>query len=319
MRNGSKSAKNLSAVAAGAVVGAVVVAVVGGVLAGCAPPAASPTEPYRAPRTADGAPDLNGIWQTLNTANYDIQAHAARPALALAPAPAPLNPGAPGLDRATPISLPAPAVRALGAVGGVPAGEGVVEGDEIPYLPAAAAIKQENAEHWLERDPEIKCFMPGVPRATYMPYPFQILQGTDTILIVYEFAGTTRTIHMTDVPDSPSETWMGLSRGHWDGDTLVVDVTDFNDQTWFDRAGNFHSAALHVVERYTPASPHHLMYEATIEDPNVFSRPWKMSMPLYRRLEADKQILEYKCVEFVEQAMYGHLGIIDPATGQANE
>ena len=153
----------------------------------------------------------------------------------------------------------------------------------------------------------------------YMPYPFQILQGTDTILIVYEFAGTTRTMHMNDVADSPSETWMGLSRGRWDGDTLVVDVTDFNDQTWFDRAGNFHSDALHVVERYTPASPHHLMYEATIEDPNVFSRPWTMSMPLYRRLEADKQILEYKCVEFVEEAMYGHPGVIDPATGQANK
>ena len=309
MRTGFRSAKNLTA--------AVVAAVVGGVLAGCAPPAASPTEPYRAPRTADGTPDLNGIWQTLNTANYDIQAHAARPALALAPAPR--SPGAPGLDRATPIALPAPQVRALGAVGGVPAGEGVVEGDEIPYLPAAAAIKKENAERWLERDPEIKCFMPGVPRATYMPYPFQILQGTDTILMVYEFAGTTRTIHMNDVPDSPSETWMGLSRGHWEGDTLVVDVTDFNDRTWFDRAGNFHSNALHVVERYTPASPHHIMYEATIEDPNVFSRPWTMSMPLYRRLETNKQILEYKCVEFVEEAMYGHLGVIDPATGQANK
>jgi hypothetical protein len=296
------------------VAAAVVIAVV---WSGCAPPPAAPTEPYRAPRTAGGAPDLNGIWQSLNTANYDIQAHAARPALALAPAPP--RTGAPGLDRATPIALPAPQVRALGAVGGVPAGEGVVEGDEIPYLPAAAAIKKENAEHWLERDPEIKCFMPGVPRATYMPYPFQILQGTDTILMVYEFAGTTRTIHMNDVVDSPSETWMGLSRGHWDGDTLVVDVTDFNDQTWFDRAGNFHSNALHVVERYTPVSPHHLMYEATIEDPNVFSRPWTISMPLYRRFEEDKQILEYKCVEFVEEAMYGHLGLIDPGTGQANK
>jgi hypothetical protein len=195
-----------------------------------------------------------------------------------------------------------------------------VEGNEIPYQPAAAAKKKENFEHWLERDPEIKCFMPGVPRATYMPYPFQILQGTNKILIAYEFAGATRTIHMdTVVTNSPAATWMGWSHGRWDGDTLVVDVTDFNDQTWFDRAGNFHSDALHVVERYTPVDPDHLMYEVTIEDPNVFTRPWKMRMPLYRRLEKDKQILEYKCVEFVEEAMYGRLGVIDPATGQVNK
>jgi hypothetical protein len=282
------------------------------------PPSASQNEPYRAPRTADGTPDLNGIWQVLNTANYDIQAHAARPALALIPAPP--RAGGLGLARATPSDLPAPPVRALGAVGGVPAGEGVVEGNEIPYQPSAAAKKKENFEHWLERDPEIKCFMPGVPRATYMPYPFQILQGTNKILIAYEFAGATRTIHMDTVAaHSPTATWMGWSHGRWDGDTLVIDVTDFNDQTWFDRAGNFHSDALHVVERYTPVGPDHLMYEVTIEDPNVFTRPWKMRMPLYRRLEKDKQILEYKCVEFVEEAMYGRLGVVDPATGQVNK
>jgi hypothetical protein len=298
------------------IVTAVAAAVVAVLMWARVPPTAGQTEPYRAPRTADGTPDLNGIWQALNTANYDIQAHAARPALALVPAPP--RTGVPGLGRAASIELPAPPVRALGAVGGVPAGEGVVEGNEIPYQPSAAAMKQENLEHWLERDPEIKCFMPGVPRATYLPYPFQILQGTNTILMVYEFAGATRTIHMDKVANSPSATWMGLSRGRWDGDTLVVDVTDFNDQTWFDRAGNFHSDALHVVERYTPVSPHHLMYEVTIEDPKVFTRPWKMRMPLYRRFETGKQILEYKCVEFVEEAMYGHLGVIDPATGQAN-
>jgi hypothetical protein len=280
------------------------------------PPVSSQTDTYQAPRTADGKPDLNGIWQALNTANYDIEAHAARPALALIPAPA--RTGVAGLTRATPVELPAEQVRALGAVGGVPAGEGVVEGNEIPYQPWAAAKKKENFEHWLERDPEIKCFMPGVPRATYMPYPFQILQGTDKILIAYEFAGTTRTIHLDEVPDSPSDTWMGWSRGRWESDTLVVDVTNFNDQTWFDRAGNFHSDALRVVERYTPVSPHHLMYEATIEDAKVFTRPWKMRMPLYRRYEQGKRILEYKCVEFVEQLMYGHLGVIDPATGRRN-
>ena len=279
-------------------------------------PSSGQAESYRPSRTADGKPDLNGIWQALNTANYDIEAHAARPALALIPAP-PRN-GVPGLVRATPVELPAPAVRALGAVGGVPAGESVVDGNEIPYQPWAAAKKKENAEHWLERDPELKCFMPGVPRATYMPYPFQILQGTSKIAIAYEFAGATRTIHLDTVGDSPSSTWMGWSRGRWEGDTLVVASTDFNENTWFDRAGNFHSDALRVTERYTPVSPYHLLYEATIEDPKVFTRPWTMRMPLYRRHEAGKRLLEYKCVEFVEELMYGHLGVIDPATGQPN-
>jgi hypothetical protein len=305
MRTGLRAAAALTAAAA-----------VVGTLSACASSATEPAAPYRAPRAVDGHPDLNGVWQALNTANFDLQAHPARPALAVIPAPPPT--AAPGLNRAMPTDLPAPAVRALGAVGGVPAGEGVVEGDEIPYQPSAAIQKRENAEHWLERDPEIKCFMPGVPRATYLPYPFQILQGADTILMAYEFAGTTRTIHLTEVPDNPASTWMGLSRGRWDGETLVVDVTDFNDQTWFDRAGNFHSDALHVVERYTPASPYHLMYEATIEDPKVFTRPWTIRMPLYRRLEPGKQVLEYKCTEFVEELMYGQLGVVDPATGRIN-
>jgi hypothetical protein len=272
---------------------------------------------FQPARTADGKPDLNGIWQALNTANFDIQAHAARPALALIPA-APRS-GVAGLVRATHVELPHPLVRPLGAVGGVPAGESIVEGDDIPYQPWAAAKKKENADHWLERDPEIKCYMPGVPRATYMPYPFQILQGTDTIVIAYEFAGASRTIHLGTVPDSPAPTWMGWSRGRWDGDSLVVEVTDFNEETWFDRAGNFHSDALRVTERYTPASADHLLYEATIEDPKVFTRPWTIRMPLYRRVEPGKKLLEYKCVEFVEELMYGHLGVIDPATGQKNK
>src|SRR5688572_27328573 len=272
---------------------------------------------YRAPRTADGKPDLNGIWQALNTANFDLQAHPARPALALLPARP--RSGVPGLVRATPVELPDPAVRALGAVGGVPAGEGVVVGGEIPYQPWAAAKRQENGREWVKRDPEIKCFMPGVPRATYLPYPFQILQGNNQIVMAYEFAGATRTIHLNTVGDSPSPTWMGWSRGRWDGDTLVVDVTDFNEDTWFDRAGNFHSDALKVTERYTPQSASHLMYEATIEDPKVFTRPWTIRMPLYRRVEPNKQLLEYKCVEFVEQLMYGPLGVVDPATGLRNK
>jgi hypothetical protein len=295
----------------------IVAAAVAGTAIGTQLPVAARAESYKAPRTADGAPDLNGVWQALNTANFDIQAHPARPALALIPGPP--RSATPGLTRATRVDVPAPAVRALGATGGVPAGAGVVEGNEIPYQPWALARKKENADNWLERDPEIKCFMPGVPRATYMPYPFQILQGANKILIAYEFAGATRTIHMDPVGDSPSPSWMGWSRGRWDGDTLVVDVTDFNEDTWFDRAGNFHSDALRVTERYTPVSPHHLMYEVMIEDAKVFTRPWKMRMPLYRRFESDTQILEYKCVEFVEQLMYGNLGVVDPAAGTINK
>ena len=234
---------------------------------------------YEAPRTADGKANLNGIWQALNTANWDLQEHAARPGQVLA----------------------------LGAIGAVPAGLGVVEGDEIPYMPAAAAKKKENFENRLATDPEIKCYLPGVPRATYMPYPFQVVQTPKHILMVYEYAGATRTIYMDKAPPSPADSWMGHSVGHWDGDTLVVDVTSLNDQTWFDRAGNFHSDALHVVERYTPLSADALTYDVTIEDPKVFSRPWKISMPLYRHVEKNAQLLEYKCPEFAEEVLYGPL------------
>jgi hypothetical protein len=234
---------------------------------------------YRAPRAADGHADLNGIWQAMNTANWDIQDHAARQG----------------------------PVASLGASFSVPGGAGVVEGNELPYQPWAARKKQENAAAWLTLDPEVKCYMPGVPRATYMPHPFQIVQSTNTILISYEFASASRIVHMKDVGAAPLDSWMGWSRGRWEGETLVVDVTGLNDQTWFDRAGNFHSEALHVVERYTRTGPDQMMYEATVEDPKVFTRPWKMSMPLYRRVEKNAQLFEYKCVEFVEELMYGHL------------
>ncbi len=234
---------------------------------------------YRAPRAADGHADLNGIWQAMNAANWDIQDHAARQG----------------------------PVVALGASFSIPGGAGVVEGNEIPYQPWAAEKKKENAANWLTLDPEIKCYLPGVPRATYLPYPFQIVQSRNRILMAYEFASASRIVHMTDVGEAPIDSWMGWSRGRWEGDTLVVDATGFNDQTWFDRAGNFHSEALHVVERYTRTGPDHLSYEATIEDPKVFTRPWKMSMTLYRRAEKNAQLFEYKCVEFVEELMYGHL------------
>ena len=235
---------------------------------------------YMAPRTADGKPDLSGIWQALGTANYDLEGHAARPS----------------------------PIVALGALGAIPAGLGVVEGGEIPYQPWALEKRQENSENSTTLDPALKCFMPGIPRATYMPFPFQIVQTPEFILIAYEFASASRVVYMNR-PDfeSPFDTWMGHSRGRWEGDTLVVDVTSFVDQTWFDRAGNFHSEGLHVVERYTAISPDALMYEATIEDPKVFTRPWKISLPLYRRLDHNMQLLEFKCVEFAEELMYGHL------------
>ena len=230
-------------------------------------------------RTSDGKPDLSGIWQALNTANWDLQAHA---------------------------SAPGP-VASLGAIGGVPPGESVIEGGTIPYLPAAASKQKENYKRRWTDDPELKCFMPGVPRANYLPYPFQIVQGTNTILMTYEYAGAVRTVRMGNPGTSPSDSWMGWSVGHWDGDTLVIDVTSFNDQTWFDRAGDFHSDALHVIERYTLQSPDIMNYEATIEDPNVFSRPWKISMPLYRHVEKNAHLMEYQCIPYAEDVLYGHL------------
>jgi hypothetical protein len=235
--------------------------------------------PYAPARMADGKPDLNGIWQAMNAANWDIQDHSARQG----------------------------PVIALGGAFSVPGGLGVVEGNDIPYQEWAAARKKQNGERWLTEDPEIKCYMPGVPRATYMPYPFQIVQTSDNVLIAYEFASASRIVRMGQTGDAPADSWMGWSRGRWEGDTLVVDVTALGDQTWFDRAGNFHSDALHVVERYSPVSPDQLRYEATIEDPKVFTRAWKISMPLYRRSEARAQLFEYKCVEFAEPLMYGAL------------
>ncbi|HEY2383573.1 MAG TPA: hypothetical protein VGK48_20555 [Terriglobia bacterium] len=237
------------------------------------------TPAYRAPRTADGKPNLNGIWQALNEANWDLEPHAAYQG-----------------------SLPA-----TGAQFSVPPGIGVVDGGTIPYKPEALAQKKENFANRAKLDPEVKCYMGGVPRSTYMPYPFQVIQGTGTMMITYEFAGAVRIINMGKPTESPTDSWMGWSNGHWEGDTLVIDVTGFNDLTWFDRAGDYHSDMLHVVERYTPRSADTLMYEATIEDPKTFSRPWKISMPLYRRVEKNAQVMEYKCPEFAEEVIYGHL------------
>jgi len=220
---------------------------------------------YSPPRTPEGKPDLQGIWQTLNSAAFDIQDHGAR--------------------------------------FGVPAGQGVVEGNDIPYQSWAAAKRKENFEKRLTADPIAKCYLPGVPRITYMPHPFQIFQTGDIVAIIYEYDHAVRTIYM-DRAHLPGhiDFWLGVSRGRWEGDTLVVDAVDFNDQTWFDAAGNFHSDALHVVERYTRTGPDHIAYEVTIEDPKVFTRPWKMTMTLYRRQEPNAQLLDYECNALAEEA-----------------
>jgi hypothetical protein len=239
--------------------------------------AAAQTTP---PERIGGKPNLNGIWQAMNTAYWNLEAHSAE---ALSD------------------------FWQLGAVAAIPAGQSVVVGETIPYLPEALQKRNDNRESWPASDPEVKCYLPGIPRATYMPFPSQIIQGQNDILFVYEFASANRIVHMQNHQEPPVDSWMGWSNGHWDGDTLVIEVTGNNDQTWFDRAGNHHSDRLKVTERYTKVSDHVLQYEATIEDPQTFSRPWQISMPLYRRLEPGAQLLEFKCVEFSEELLYGDL------------
>ena len=231
------------------------------------------------PARIDGKPNFNGLWQAMSGANWDIQDHSTQPG----------------------------PFYQLGAAFAVPAGQGIVEGNEIPYRPEALQQKKLNNLNRWTADPEIKCFMPGIPRATYMPYPFQIVQGTTTIAFAYEFATSNRVVRMTNHQPAPVPSWMGWANGHWEGDTLVVEVTGNNDQTWFDRAGNFHSEDMKVTERYKLRNPDVIDYEATIDDPKTFTRPWKISLPLYRRLENNAKLLEFKCVEYAEELIYGHL------------
>jgi hypothetical protein len=241
-------------------------------------PSSGQAQATKAAKAADGHPDLGGIWEYMGTANWDLQDHPAEPG----------------------------PMWQTGAIGAVPAGQSVLEGGgEIPYLPAAAAKKKQNFESRRTLDPEAKCYLPGIPRANYMPYPFQIVQSPRGILFVYEYATANRMVNMGKPQEAGSDTWMGTNNGHWEGDTLVVDVTGLNGLAWFDRAGDFASSKLHVVERFTRPDPYHLNYEATIEDPSVFSRPWKISLPLYKRMEKNAQLLEFKCVEFAEELLYG--------------
>ena len=241
-------------------------------------------------RAPDGRPRLDGIWQALVPANWDIRPHAAR----------------------------AGPMDELGARDAAPPGLGIVVGGEIPYQDWALEQQRDNQADTLARDPEVKCYMPGVPRATYMPQPFQIFQTEELLVIAYQYANSVRTIHLDDPGPAPTSFWMGWSVGDWDGDTLVVDVSRQKADTWFDRAGNFHGADLHVTERYTLLGPNHMQYEATIEDPEVFTRPWTVSFPLYRRIEANAELLEFKCIPFAEELIYGHLRQAQPAEAGAD-
>ncbi|HWF10258.1 MAG TPA: hypothetical protein VG297_17445 [Bryobacteraceae bacterium] len=245
-------------------------------LAFCIIPAAAQNS---APKPTPNKPNFTGLWQAFGTADWDIQAHGAE----------------------------AGPFYQLGAIGSIPPGQSIVAGDEIPYLPKALEQKKQNLANRFKLDPVVKCYMPGVPRANYMAFPFQIIQSDKDILIAYEFGSENRLINMGKPQPAVTDTWMGTSNGHWDGNTLVVDVTGFNGMAWFDRAGNFASDALHVVERYSLLDPNTMNYEATIEDPQTFSRPWKVNVILYKHREKDARLLEFKCVEFTEELIYGDL------------
>jgi len=259
-------------------------------------PAVASFPSYTPPQTLSGDPDLSGIWQSFTTANWEIVSHSVQPG---------------------------PYAELLGVWGAGRAGFGIVEGDELPYQEWALTKKQENYDNrtvvnitndpsrFDTGEPELQCFRAGVPRANYMPYPFQIFQTPEQILIVYEYKGAARTVYMDYDRPALDASWMGTSNGHWEENTLVIDVAGFNDHLWFDRAGNFASDALHVVERWTPVSPYHLSYEATIEDPNVFTRPWNIAFMLYRHVEENAKLNEFQCIPIVEPMMYRPLGFYD--------
>ena len=242
-------------------------------------PAGAQTAAPRLPRLADGEPNLTGLWQALGTPDWDIEDH----------------------------SSAAGPFYQLGAIGAIPPGQGIVEGGEIPYTTAALEQKKKNLANRFKDDPEVKCYMPGVPRATNLPIPIHIIESQNDILIAYEYATTNRLINMGKPQEPATDTWMGTSNGHWEKDTLVVDVKGFNGNAWFDRAGDFASDGLHVVERYSLIDANTMNYEATIEDPATFTRPWKLNVILYRHREKDARLLEFKCVEYAEQLLYGDL------------
>jgi hypothetical protein len=256
--------------------------------------AVMPTVWGQAPRpaTIGGHPNLNGIWSAINSANWNVEAHSNA-----------------AIDRAW----------QLGAIAAVPAGKSVIKGDgKIPYLPAALAQREKNRAAGAAEDPEAKCYMLGVPRSIYHELPFQFLQGNGDYFISQPFAATNRVIYMGAIEELPVESWMGQSKGKWEGNTLVVVTKDQNEKTWFDRSGNFHSDDLLVTERFTLMDSTHMRYEATMEDPLVFARPWTVEMILYRSIEPDAQIMEHKCVPFADKLLYSDLlGLTPPKPGAA--
>ena len=246
------------------------------------------------PRTVDGHPDFSGVWQSLNTAHWNLEPHAS----------------------AYPVMLE------LGAQFAVPPGLGVVEDGTIPYRPEALAERDRRFANRLEEDPEGMCYLGGVPRSTYMPYPFQIVQGDDDMVIVYQYATGFRRIFIGGQDEAPLDSWMGWSNAHWDGDTFVVEVSGFNGLTWLDRAGNFASESARVTERYTPIGPNHVEYEATIEDETIYTQPWTINMPLYRIVDENYRLLEFKCEPYAEEKIYGHLrkpGTTSPVRGASSQ
>ncbi|HUF72949.1 MAG TPA: hypothetical protein VMR74_08635 [Gammaproteobacteria bacterium] len=233
------------------------------------------------PERINGHPNLNGIWQAMGTAHWNLEAHSAE-----------------ALDE----------FWRLGSLAAIPAGRSVVGGGTIPYLPEALAQRDANRAGWPKSDPEAACYLPGIPRATYMPYPFEIIQGDDDIFMVYAYASANRTIHIVNprtYEEVPVDTWMGWSNGRWEGDTLVVETIAQDERTWLDRAGNHHSYMMTVTERFTPMTDYHIQYEATIDDPLVYSEPWTIRMPLYRDVAESAELLDFKCVEFSENLLYG--------------
>ena len=248
---------------------------------------------WKMPRTAAGKPDLNGVWRSEGRHNYNIEPHSARAGMAMMAGP--LGP------------IPAKEVVKLGSIAAVPASLGIVEGGAIPYKPEALEQRNTNAENFLTMDPEVKCYLPGVPRANYMPYAFQIFHNDDALFFAYEYAGAVRNVLLQDPGPAPIDSWMGQSWLRWDGDTAVVTVTDMNGETWLDRAGNYIGYGATVTERYKLTGPNTIAYEATIENPDVFTKPWKIAYTLYRMEGKDAQLQQFKCVEFVEELMYGHL------------
>jgi hypothetical protein len=232
-----------------------------------------------APRLA-GKPNLNGIWQAMNSANWDLEAHGAQKI---------------------------PAAWAMGALFAIPAGQSVVVEGKIPYLPEALKVRDRYRAEWPKSDPETSCYLPGIPRATYMGHPFQVVQGNRDILMVYSYSTSNRTIFMKNHQEPPVDTWMGTSNGRWEGDTLVVETTGLNARAHLDRAGNHFSPTVKVTERFTLENANVIRYEAKLEDPQTYSKPWTIRMPLYKNVEENARLFEFKCVPFAEELLYKDL------------